>query len=190
MKQRLGIFTTGMLVAGLAAWLVWPMGAQGASVTRVNIPATSFRGLAASPHNDGNPAEPDACAAQVPLQDGDEHYGDRNNSTGTFEEGVILPNGATVKSFSVYANDNDADNDIHAYLIRKLIAGGTTPKESGYGVMAQVDGNGTANSVIRKFTDSDVSDAVVDTTKYMYFVELVICATTVEPFAAQVVYST
>lgn len=188
-KARSG-FIGGAVLAGVIAWMLWPAAASGAGVVRINLAATSFRGLAASPHNDGLAGEPDACATQVALQDGDEHFGDRNNSTGTFEDGVVLPNGATVKSFSVYANDNDADQDIHAYLIRKLIANGTTPKEGGYSVMAQADGNGAANSVVRKFSAPTVTDPLVDNTKYVYYVELVICANTVEPFAVQIAANT
>lgn len=179
-----------LVLVTLLAWAAFGApGAHGAGLQYLNLPAATFEGLAGSPHNDGNASPVDACAAQVPLQQGDEHFGDLNASKGSFENFVRIPNGASVTSLSLFANDFDGDVDVHAYLIRKLIADGTSPKEAGYRVMAKADSSGAVNSTIRQFTDASISAAVVDNTKYMYYVELVVCADTVEPFMVQVTYT-
>lgn len=187
--RRLSIVLNIVLVAVLAGAALGLPAAGGASLQYVNLPAPSFEGLTGSAHNDGNANPPDACPAKVPLEQGDEHFGDLSDSKGSFEEFVRLPDGAAVKSLSLFANDFDTDNDVHAYLVRKLIADGTTPKEKGYRVMAETSSSGAVDSTIREFTDNTVKSAVVDNTKYMYYVELVICANTVEPFMTQVAYS-
>jgi predicted glycosyltransferase len=101
---------------------------------------------------------------------------------------VRLPQGATVSRLSVYGNDNDGDIDIHAYLIRKLIVDGTTPKETGYTVMASASSSGAVNGVIREFDDTTINRPIVDNTRFMYYAELVVCGA-VEPFMVQVAYS-
>ncbi len=187
--KRVSIVLNLALLTALAWVLVGLPGAQGASLRYINIAAPTFEGVAGSVHNDGNASPPDACPAAVPLQQGDEHFGDLNASKGSFVNFVQLPNGVTVKSLSLFANDFDMDVDVYAYLVRKLIADGTNPKESGYKVMAATSSSGAVNSTIRQFTDDTVAGAVVNDARYMYYVELVVCADTVEPFMVQVTYS-
>ena len=188
--KRLGTVGTLAVVTFVAVMLLGPTGAHSAGVVQINMPAPTFQGLPKSVHNDGNASPPDACTAQVPLTQGDEHFGDLNNAAGSYEEAVSMPNAVSVKNVSLFANDNDGTVDAHAYLIRKLITNGTTPKESGYTEMGQADTSGAANSVIRQFTDSTITGAKVNNLKYVYYVELVVCANTVEPFMVQVQYST
>src|SRR6266571_3788373 len=115
----------------LAAVLVWAFLGQspatGSTAPQlVNLPAPTFVPLPMSTHNDG---VADVCGAQQALTPGDEHFGDLNAAKGSFEQFVRLPKGATATSVSLYANDFDSDFDVHAFLVRKLITDGTTPKE-------------------------------------------------------------
>jgi hypothetical protein len=186
--KRISITLNVVLVAVLGAIALGVPGAHGAGVQLLNLPAVTFVGVVASAHNDGLAQPPDACPAPVPYQQGDEHFGDLNNAKGSFVNFVRLPQGATVSRLSVYGNDNDGDIDIHAYLIRKLIVDGTTPKETGYTVMASASSSGAVNGVIREFDDTTINRPVVDDTKFMYYAELVVCGA-VEPFMVQVAYS-
>lgn len=188
MDRRLVIMGTVAALA-LAAVAALGSGAGGATLTRVTLSAPSFTGIGQTMHNDGNATIPDACAAQVPLEEGNENYGDRNNSAGSFLAPVVLPHGAVVESLTLFANDFDGDIDVHAYLIRKLIADGTTPKGTGYRTMASASSSGAVNDTIRAFTDDSVGGLRVDTSRYVYYLELVVCGNTVEPFAVQVAYS-
>lgn len=177
------------LVSVLAWTLVGQGGASGATVQFVNLAAPSFVGRDLSVHNDGNAVPPDACAAQVPLTPGEENRGDLQNTTGSFFAFVRLQDAATVTGFSLFANDADMDYDSAAYLIRKRITGGLSPAKGGYTVMAEAHTSGAVTDTLRKFSDSTIGGAVVDNSRFMYYVELVSCAKTVEPFAAQVVTS-
>jgi hypothetical protein len=85
-------------------------------------------------------------------------------------------------------NDNDNDFDSHAYLIRKRITSGLSPAKSGYLVMAAIHSSGAVLDTLRRFGTASIKDATIDNTRFMYYVELVNCATTVEPFAIQIVY--
>lgn len=188
--KRLGIAGALAVTTIVVIMLLNLGGAHSAGLVQINLAAPTFHGLPKSIHNDGIAGDPDACPTQVPFVQGDERYGDLNNSAGSYEQAVVMPAGASVKELSLFANDNDNDVDATAYLIRKTITNGTTPKETGYTVMAQAETSGAANSVIRQFTDATISGAKVNNLKYMYYVELVVCANTVEPFAVRVVYST
>lgn len=180
-------YTLNLALVTVLAWVLLGLpGAHGATLQYVNLPAPTFVGVPKSVHNNGN--APDACPAQVPLVQGDENYGDLNAAKGSFLSFMRLPSGATVKSLSVFGNDFDSMVDFHAYLVRKLIADGTTPKQTGYKVMATASSSGAVNDTIREFTDTTVTAASVDDSKYMYYVELVVCSDTVEPFMVQVVY--
>ena len=158
-----------------------------AVIQQVNVAASSFAGREASFHNDGN--SPDACAAQVPLAIGQENRGDLQNATGSFIANAVLPNGATVTSFTLFANDADAEIGATAYLMRKRITNNLSPAKSGIIEMAAATTSGAVLDTLRAFTDNTITAAVVDNSRFQYFIELVNCGTTVEPFSVQVVTS-
>jgi len=192
LRRRAPAIAAAVLLA-VVAFLLWSAagggGASGATIHRLNLAAPSFMGHDSSIHNDGDNTFPDACAAPVPLAIGDDNRGDLQNGKGSFIANADLPNGATVTKLTLFANDNDTDFDSTAYLVRKRITGGLSPAKSGYVVMAQASTNGAVNDTLRAFSDTSVQNAVVDTSKYQYSVELVNCATTVEPFSVQIVSS-
>jgi hypothetical protein len=159
-----------------------------ATIQYTNISAPSFVGKNSSLHNDG--VAPDACAAQVALDVGQENRGDLQNAKGSFIANVVLPQGSTVTKFTLFANDADADINTTAYLMRKRIAGGLTPAKSNVGVMAVAATSGAVTDTMRAFSDTTIVTPQVVNTVNQYFVELVNCGTTVEPFSVQIVTST
>lgn len=185
--KRISMVLNLVLVTVLALVALGVPGAHGAGITLTNLPAASFVGVPSSVHNAGDASE--VCSAQVPLVAGDEHFGGLGSAAGSFLNFVRLPQGVKIKSLSVFGNDSDTLVDFHAYLVRKLIAGGTTPADRGYKVMAEADSSSALNDTIREFTDSTVTAPVIDDTKYMYYVELVVCGPTVEPYMVQVAYT-
>jgi hypothetical protein len=186
MRKHLGV----TLLALLALVLVW-MGlgsrqASGAGIQYMNLAAPSFMGHDQSVHNG---IASDACGSAVPLAIGDENKGDLQNGKGSFIQFVRFPDRATVQRFRLFVNDNDNDFDSHVYLIRKRITNGLSPAKSGYLVMAAVHSSGAVLDTLRRFGTASIKGATIDNTRFMYYVELVNCATTVEPFAIQIVYS-
>jgi hypothetical protein len=160
-------------------------GTSSASLQRVNIAAPAFVPRDYSVHNHGT----SVCGSFVAHNgEGGENGGDLDNGAGSYLAYLRLPQGVTVRNFSLFANDNDDANDVHAYLIRKKIANNLTPKSLGYKVMATASSSGAVNDVMRQFTDSSVGGAVIDNTTYMYQVELVVCPVT-EPFAVRISYT-
>jgi hypothetical protein len=160
-------------------------GTSRASPQRVNIAAPAFVPRDYSVHNHGT----SVCGSFVAHNgEGGENGGDLDNGAGSYLAYLRLPQGVTVRNFSLFANDNDDANDVHAYLIRKKIANNLTPKSLGYKVMATASSSGAVNDVMRQFTDSSVGGAVIDNTTYMYQVELVVCPVT-EPFAVRISYT-
>jgi hypothetical protein len=189
MRRRLPIALNLVLATGLAWVLLGLPSAHTAGQQVVTIAAPAFVGLAKSTHNDGNPTPADACATQVPLTPGDEHFGDLNAAKGSFLAFVRFPQAVTVTRFSVLSNDFAGDDDTHAYLVRKRITPGTHPKETGYVTMANATSTGAEDSVIRKFNAPLIAHPKIDNTNFEYFAEIVICDAT-EPFAVQLVYTT
>jgi len=189
MRRRLPVLVSIVLLVVLSWTLVGRGGASGATIHYLDLAAPSFVGHDSSAHNDGVATPPDACAAPVPLAIGADNHGDLQNGKGSFIASADLPNGAKVTKLTLFANDNDGDFDSTAYLIRKRIANGLSPSKSGYVVMAQASTSGAVLDTLRAFSDSSIQNAVVDTSKYQYSVELVNCATTVEPFSVQIVSS-
>ena len=173
-------------VLSVAPWML-NQRATAAVIEQMNITAPSFAGREESFHNDG--LAPDACAAQVPLAIGQENRGDLQNATGSFIANAVLPNGATVTSFTLFANDADGDIGATAYLMRKKITNNLSPAKSGITVMATAATDGAVLDTLRAFTDNTVRSALVDNSKFQYFVELVNCGNTVEPFSVQIVTS-
>jgi hypothetical protein len=187
--RRRPALLAGLLVA--AATLGWLLVSQvtaaGTVVVHVqNYAVSTFSPVEESTHNSmGN----SVCAAFVPSQQGSENHGDLNAKRGSFLENVTLPQGATVKQLTLFVNDNDGDDGTHVFLVRKQIQAGLTPQFNGYQVMASTQSNGAVLNTMRRFSDQTIAGAKVDNTRFFYYLELVNCAT-VEPFDAQVAYST
>jgi hypothetical protein len=182
MRRRLPVAINLVLATGLAWVLLGVSAGHTAGQQVVTIAAPAFVGLPKSTHNDGNPSPPDACGAQQPLTNGDEHFGDLNAAKGSYVSFVRLPDHSSVSSFSLYANDFDSEN-VHAFLVRKRITPGTHLKENGYVTMATAESDGAVDSTIRKFTDATINGPRVNNTDFEY------CGAT-EPFAVQLVVST
>jgi hypothetical protein len=183
----------------LTTMLVWSLlgqpGASGASATTLlNFAAVGFTPLNYSTNN--NNATP-ACGAYVPQKNhtadtadvNGEFRGQLDNARGSFIHDVVLPQGATVQSFALFANDADADNDVFAFLIRRQIAPNPFPKNSGYIVMATVHSFGTLLDQVRRFATTNIVGGLVDNTRFMYFIEIVNCGGP-EPFATRVGFTT
>ena len=159
-----------------------------ATIQYTNVAAPSFVGKDASYHNDG--LAPDACAAATPLVIGDENRGDLQNATGSFIANVILPQGATVTKFTLFANDADSDFNSTAYLMRKRIVNNLSPAKGGITTMAVAATLGAVTDTLRAFSDTTITSPTIANAEYQYFVELINCAMTVEPFSVQIVTST
>ncbi|TMK71791.1 MAG: hypothetical protein E6G49_08575 [Actinobacteria bacterium] len=185
--RLLAILTIGLLGAGLGGWaIISHVVAAGTPVTHVqSYAAATFVPVESSTHNNnGNTT----CAAFVPSQPGGENKGDLNAKKGSFLENVNLPQGATVTQLTLFANDFDADDGTHVFLVRKEIKGGLSPQFNGYRVMAATQSKGAVLNTMRKFTDTSINVATVNNTRFYYYLELVNCAT-VEPFDVQVAYT-
>jgi hypothetical protein len=157
-----------------------------ATLQRINIAAPTFVPRDYSVHNHQGSS---VCGSFVAHNgEGGENGGDLDNGGGSYLAFLRLPQGVTVRSFSLFANDFDNANDVHAYLIQKKIANNLTPKSLGYKVMATASSSGAVNDVMRQFTASSVTGAVIDNATYMYQIELVVCPVT-EPFAVRITYT-
>lgn len=182
MRKQLAL--TGLVAAGVVAWALFTSAAAAPAIRFVNIAAPAFVARDYSVHNDGTAV----CGAAVAHNGDGENRGDLDNAEGSYVAPVSLPGGASVRSLSVFVNDNDAAADVHAYLVRKRIADGLDPKDLGYKVMAHVQSTGAVNNVMRRFSDRTVAGATVDNTRFVYYVELVVCPVT-EPFAVRIAYT-
>ncbi|MGH2966073.1 MAG: hypothetical protein ACRDMH_11930 [Solirubrobacterales bacterium] len=153
----------------------------------MSFPVAAFTPVEESTHNNNGNS---VCqnGVFIPSQQGSENKGDLNAKKGSFLERVPLPQGASVKSLTLFVNDNDGDDGAHVFLVRKLVQRGLSPQFNGYQVMANTQSQGAVLNTMRKFTDSSVTGARVDNTRFFYFLELVNCAT-VEPFDVEVSYT-
>lgn len=154
-------------------------------VHAVNYAAATFTPVESSTHNNNGSS---VCAAFVPSQQGSENKGDLNAKKGSFLENVTLPQGATVKQLTLFANDFDADDGTHVFLVRKEIKAGLSPQFDGYRVMAATQSRGAVMNTMRRFSDNKIAGARVNNNRFYYYLELVNCAT-VEPFDVQVAYT-
>jgi hypothetical protein len=164
-----------------------PASALAATILYTDIAAPSFAGRNSSFHNDGQ--APDACAAQVPLDIGEENRGDLQNAAGSFIANVVLPQGSTITKFTLFANDADADINSTAYLMRKRIVNNLNPAKSGIVTMAQASTAGAVTDTLRAFSTTAITGPTVANGANQYFVELVNCGKTVEPFSVQITTS-
>jgi hypothetical protein len=178
-----------LVLASVLAWILLGMvpAEGGGNVRWLTVAAPAFEKVGYSGHNDGA----QACGAYVPPQDpvvgptqNGENGGDLDNGKGSYLHAVHLPQGAEVTRLTLFINDNDS-TDAHLYLVRKRIEGGLSPAKSLKKTMAHTESSGAVNDVMRKFSDSNVNAAVINTQHYSYFLEMVVCGVQ-EPFAAQV----
>jgi hypothetical protein len=182
MRKHLAI--TGTVAAvGVLVWVLLANAARTTPTKFINIAAPAFVPRDYSVHNNGSAV----CGNAVAHNGDGENRGDLDNAEGSYIAPVSLPGGTRVRSLSVFVNDNDGAADVHAYLVRKRIAHGLNPKDLGYTVMARAQSSGAVNNVMRRFADRSVVAANVDNTRFMYYVELVVCPVT-EPFAVRITY--
>ena len=105
------------------------------------------------------------------------------------ESNVVLPQGSTITKFTLFANDADADINSTAYLMRKRIVNNLNPAKSGIVTMAQASTAGAVTDTLRAFSTTAITGPTVANGANQYFVELVNCGKTVEPFSVQITTS-
>lgn len=180
------------LGAALTTVVVGAIVASGApNLQYANFAAATFTPVDESTHNKMGSSvcgSFQAHANTLPVDVlSDENKGDLNTNKGGFLQNVRLPQRATVKRFSLFANDNDSE-DAHAYLIRKRLKAGLSPQFTGYTVMARADSSGAVLNTMRRFTDSSINRPGIDNSRFDYYVEMINCGV-VEPFATQIAYT-
>lgn len=106
---------------------------------------------------------------------------------GGYVGNLMIPQGATITGFRLSAEDNDGDTAVYAYLARKKLTNQSGGFLSGYKVLATVQTSDHAG--IRRVGTSTIASPSVDNTHFAYFVELVNCASTVNPVGIQVIYT-
>jgi hypothetical protein len=138
----------------------------------IAIAALTFNDIPYSEHNSS--FSQTLCGTHVVTALGGEDVGERENSTGSFYAPVHLPQGARVTRVDLIVNDPDAA-DVHAFLSRRESnVGGSI--FSGYSTMAQASSSGASDpGIVSRFSDSTINTAVIDNSRYMYYVELVDC---------------
>ena len=172
--------------AALGGIVISQVTAAGSHGTVIDYPAATFVPATESTHN--NQGDSVCATGFVPSQPISENHGDLNASKGSFLEQVQLPQRATVLSLSLLANDFDNDEEVHVFLVRKLVKPGLSPQFNGYNVMAATQSQGAVLNTMRRFTDSTVAKSKIDNRRFSYYLEMVNCAT-VEPFDVQVKYT-
>jgi hypothetical protein len=185
--RLLAILAIGLIAAALGGWaIISHVGAAGTVTVHVqNYAVATFTPVESSTHNNNGTS---TCAAFVPSEQGSENKGDLNAKKGSFLQNVMIPQAATITRLTLFANDFDADDGTHVFLVRKLVKPGLSPQFGGYRVMATTQSNGAVMNTMRKFTTTDIVVPKVDNLHFYYYLEVVNCAT-VEPFDVQVSYT-
>jgi hypothetical protein len=150
-----------------------------------SYPIATFTPAEETTHNNAGDS---VCGTFQPSEPTSENMGDLNAKKGSFLARVSLSDGAVIRRLGLFANDNDADNGAYVFLVRKLLMTGLSPQFNGYHVLAQTHSTGAVLNTMRHFVDKTVSLGTVDNARFEYFLEVVNCAT-VEPFAAQLVFT-
>ena len=150
-----------------------------------SYPIATFTPAFATTHNNAGSS---VCGTFQPSEPTSENKGDLNAEKGSFLARVSLSDGVVIRRLGLYANDNDADNGTYVFLVRKLLMAGLSPQFGGYHVLAETHSTGAVLNTMRHFVDTTVRFGTVDNARFEYFLEVVNCAT-VEPFAAQLVYT-
>lgn len=151
----------------------------------LNFAAPAFTPVNQSTHNNMGDSVCADFQERGPGDFADENNADLNAITGSYLHSVTLPNKATITDLHLFANDNDGDDNVFVFLVRKQMTPNLSPAGSGYEVIAQAESDGAANNALRKFSDTAVDNPVVNNRAYYYMLELVNCAV-VEPYAVQV----
>ena len=151
----------------------------------LNFAAPAFTPVNQSTHNNMGESVCADFQERGPGDFADENNADLNAITGSYLQDVTLPNKATISDLHLFANDNDGDDNVFVFLVRKQMTPNLSPAGSGYEVIAQAASDGAANNVLRKFSDTTIDNPVVNNRAYYYMLELVNCAV-VEPYAVQV----
>ncbi len=154
-----------------------------AETRRANYAAAAFTAVEESTHNSMGDS---VCGSFVASEQGSENQGDLNAKLGSFLMSIEPPDGVKIERLAMFANDFSAE-DAHVYLVRKQIANALDPQFEGYLVLANAKTSGAVDAVMREFS-ATVSHGDVDTQRYYYFLELVVCDF-IEPFAIQVQYT-
>jgi hypothetical protein len=186
-RRRLALIAAAMSAIAVAGAVIIAQVTAAGGATVVDFPVAAFTPVEDSTHNNNGNS---VCqnGVFVPSEQGSENKGDLNARKGSFLERVQLPQGVTVRSLTMFVNDNDGDDGAHVFLVRKLVQRGLSPQFKGYQAMASTQSQGAVLNTMRKFTDKSISGARVDNARFFYFLELVNCAT-VEPFDVQVAYA-
>lgn len=186
-----------VLCLALATALVWvgigTLSATGQDKPRgkqfLNLAAPAFTPVDESTHNKQGATVCDAFRGR-PADAGDfadENNADLNAVRGGYLHSLALPNKATITDLNLFANDNDGDDEVYAFLVRKQMTPGLSPAGGGYEVIAQAQSDGAENNVLRRFSDNTIGNPLVDNRRYYYLLELVNCAV-IEPYSVQVAY--
>jgi hypothetical protein len=184
MRSRTIFILLAPTLIGLAALGSSVLAAGGSKPQLVNLTAATFTSADETTHNNNANS---VCGSFRMAHPPGENKGDLNAKTGSFLTNARLPQGATVKRLTVYANDN-SDQDVHVYLVRKRILGGLTPQFKGYSVIGKVDSSGAVLNTMRRFDDTAITKPVVDNSQFDYYVEMVVCDA-IEPFDVQIAYT-
>jgi hypothetical protein len=170
---------------------VLALGGSKRSLKVATFPAAAFVPVTSSTNNNNGQSVCEAFVARQNMDPGllnSENRGDLNAIKGSNLIGVNLPQGARLKTLTLFANDNDADTDAHLLMVRKRLKAGLTPQFNGYRVLARTKSNGAVLNTMRRFADASVAKPVINNRGFSYYLELVVCGT-VEPFAAQVAFA-
>jgi hypothetical protein len=153
----------------------------------LNYAAPAFTPVDESTHNNMATSVCQNFQGRGPGDFADENNADLNAVTGGYLHTVNLPNKARITDLHLFANDNDGDDNVFVFLVRKQMTPNLSPAGSGYEVIAQANSDGAANNVLRKFSDTTIESPVVNNRTHYYMLELVNCAV-IEPYAVQVGY--
>jgi hypothetical protein len=180
MKRSIAV----VLAIAITASVGWVLVARSAGRSKtISLAAPAFSPRDYSEHNRAGDT---ICAEFAESVTGGEVRGDMDNAKGSFFHTVPLPHRVRVTKLRLIVNDND-ENDVFAYLIRRRIVHGT-PNTEGYKVMARANSTWAVLNTLRTFTDDSIQgDILTDTRQFMYFIELVDCGLP-EPYAVQVIY--
>jgi hypothetical protein len=181
-----------VVLAGALVWVaVGSLNAVGGAKKKqpgkqyVNFAAPAFTPVDESTHNNMGESVCVNFQGRQPGDFADENNADLNAITGSYLHSVTLPNKATITDLHLFANDNDGDDNVFAFLVRKQMTANLSPAGSGYEVIAQVNSDGATNNVLRKFSDTTIDSPVVNNRTHYYMLELVNCAV-IEPYAVAV----
>lgn len=181
MRRKTSTTTAALVISTAVGVLFGFSAAQAQTVGTLTIAAPSMVPVRASTHTP-------ACGSAVTPTGGAEFQGVLLDAAGSFLSPVNLPQNATVTGISVSAHDFTDPGDVHLFLVRKF-AGVQANFTDKYAVMASVASSGFDDSQ-RKFTTHHITNAVIDNSKFSYFVELVNCDSTIQPVAVQIGFTT